>query len=227
MPRIAWIVSLCLAAGCSSGFLEPPPGGTARIRLIAAPADSVALDLIFNGRTLASSVPSGSGSAFVPVSPGAATVSVRYAGRPPATTSAVLAQGASYSVIASGPSAGLRLLLAADTAAVPIAGQAKFRVVHAAPSSPPLDVYLTLAPDSLPGAFRLLFPFDYGVGLSDEFPGYVQRDPGQYRLRFTARGTLTVLLDSGPFDLAAGSVVTAVLGQNGDGSLRVDLVRGT
>ena len=224
---MAWILTLCLAAGCSGGFVEPPPGGTARIRLIAAPADSVALDLIFNGRTLASSVPSGGRSAFVPVSPGAATVSVRYAGRTPTTTSAVLAQGASYSVIASGPSAGLSLLLAADTAAVPVPGQAKFRVVHAAPSAPPLDVYLTLATDSLPGAFRLLFPFDYGVGLSDAFPGYIQRDPGQYRLSFTERGTLTVLLDSGPIDLAAGSVVTAVLGQNGDGSLRVDLVGGT
>ena len=51
------------------------------------------------------------------------------------------------------------------------------------------------------------------------------RPPGRYTVEFTAMGTTRVVLESAAMDAAAGEVLTVVLGENADGSLRVDVVR--
>ena len=92
----------------------------------------------------------------------------------------------------------------------------KLRVVHAAPDAPALDVFLTEEGADLAGAFPYATPFVYGVGTSDEAPGYVEREPGAYRVRFTRARTRDVLLNTGPLPADAGQVFSVLLLQQSD-----------
>jgi len=62
---------------------------------------------------------------------------------------------------------------------------------------------------ALADASPVLAPFAYSAGGS--FPGYVERDPGTYRVRFTENGSLSVLADTGPIGLGQGEIVTVLL----------------
>jgi hypothetical protein len=150
-----------------------------------------------------------------------------------------LEAGRSYSVLASGPVQALTLTLSVDTgfggppvegpppppvdsgaAPPPVTDAARFRIIHAAPDAPPLDPYLTEegAPlDTLP----TLQPFEYG-GLA--LTADLVRRPGRYTVRFTDAGTTHVVLESEAIDAGAGELLTVVLGENTDKSLRVDVV---
>jgi hypothetical protein len=46
-------------------------------------------------------------------------------------------------------------------------------------------------------------------------------------VEFTDAGTTHVVLQSGDIDAAAGELLTVVLGENADRSLRVDVVQGS
>jgi hypothetical protein len=99
---------------------------------------------------------------------------------------------------------------------------ARFRILHAAPHAPPLDPYLlpTGAPlDTVP----TLQPFEYG---SLALTADLVRWPGHWTVEFTEAGTTRIVLTSGDIDVsAAGGLITVVLGENADQSLRVDVLR--
>ena len=154
----------------------------------------------------------------------------------------VLETGGSYTVLTAGPLEALTVMVSVDTgAATPepwppaipgeppdsgnppplMADAARFRIVHAAPHAPPLDPYLTPAGaplDTLP-AFQ---PFEYG---SLALIADLVRRPGRYSVEFTEAGTTRPVLRSADIDAAAGELLTVVLGENADRSLRVDVVR--
>jgi hypothetical protein len=109
------------------------------------------------------------------------------------------------------------------TAPPPITDGVRFRIVHAAPHAPPLDPYLLPAGaplDTLP----TLQPFAYG---SLALTADLVRAPGRYVVEFTAAGTTQVVLQSADIDAVAGELLTVVLGENADQSLRVDVVQGS
>jgi hypothetical protein len=98
---------------------------------------------------------------------------------------------------------------------------ASFRLVHAAPDAPPLDVYLVPAGTAL-DTLPTLQPFAYG---SLALTADLIRTPGRYDVRYTDQGTTHVVLDEPGISGASGELVTVVLGENADKSLRVDVVR--
>ena len=221
-------LALFLAA-CSSSS-EPttaPPPGSALLRAVNAtsgPPISVAVD----GRVVIESVTILQPSTYTYVPSGSHTLEVRSErGTVLGSTPVTFRKDSSYTLVAP-PATGGDPVVAIDTGAVPAAGKVKFRVVHAAPDAPPLDVYLTEAGASLEGATSYVTPFVFGVGASDEFPGYVEREPGTNEVRFTAAGTRDVLLDSGPLPAAAGQVFSVVLVQQSDtlgGGLAIQVLR--
>ena len=200
-------------------------GGDARLRLVNATGSLDGADLLVDGRAIAQDVGARGMSETVAVSAGTHDVAIRRGGQTLESTRFALQDGVHYTVLLAGTSAGATMLVAGDTAAVPAPGMTKVRVVHAAPGAPAIDVYLTEAAAPLDGALRLMFPFTFGIASSGEFPGYVARDPGAWRVRFTAEGTQNVLADSGVLTLSAGEVVTVVVGDSGNGALEVSVVR--
>lgn len=228
--------------GCSGDAAAPQPDDRARLRFASASPDAGALDLLVNGKTIARGVVSTQASQPVEVGTGRATGEVRST-----NSAAVLASvpltldaGKSYTVLVAGPSQTLTAMVSVDTGSMgppppppnpepvdsgnpppPTPDYARFRIVHAAPHAPPLDPYLQpagLPLDSMP----VFLPFEYG---SLALIGDIIRSAGDYTVAFTEAGTRKIVLDSGNIPAAVGELVTVVLGENADRSLRVDIVR--
>ncbi len=113
------------------------------------------------------------------------------------------------------------ILVGVDTTSAPAMDQTKVRIVHTVQGIPTLEAWL--APSNAPAgqsSARLLSPFNYGVGLSGEFPGYVVRAPGSYRIRVTQLATgadqAELVHEFGP-----GEVWSVVLTRRLDGELEL------
>jgi hypothetical protein len=242
--RAAGVAALVLLHGCGTDGTAPASGESARLRLASASPDAGALDLLVNGRTVARAVGRTTASAATEVEAGRTMGEVRATG-----TSATLASvpltlegGKSYTVLAAGPLQALTVMVSVDTgsggqvpppssppgepvdsgnAPPPLADAARFRIVHAAPHAPPLDPYLTPAGSPL-DTVPALEPFEYG---SLALIADLTRRPGHYTAQFTEAGTTRVVMSSDDIDAKAGELLTVVLGENADRSLRVDVVR--
>jgi hypothetical protein len=244
-----WSVGLAvLLAGCGREVVGPRSDELARLRLASASPDAGALDLVVNGMTVARAVGSTAASTPTYLEPGRTTGEVLSSGTkaPLAAVPLTLAAGKSYTVLVAGPREALTAMVSVDTgstagpapapppsppgqpgdtatAPAPVTDLVRFRLMHAAPHAPPLDPYLLPAGaglDTLP----TLQPFAYG---SLALTADLIRAPGHYVVKFTDAGTTHVVLESGDIDAAAGDLLTVVLGENGDQSLRVDVVRGS
>jgi hypothetical protein len=239
---LAAALAALVLQGCGSDSAAPQPDDRAEVRLASASPDAGALDLLVNGETIARGVASTRASQPVAVEAGRATGEVRAT-----STSAVLASvplnleaGRSYTVLVAGSSQALTAMVSVDTGSVdpPPPGPepeptdsgnpppttpdyARFRILHAAPHAPPLDPYLQpagLALDTVP----LFQPFEYGslAMILDAI-----RPAGYYWVAFTEDGTRNIVLETRPIPARVGELVTVVLGENADRSLRVDVVR--
>jgi hypothetical protein len=231
-----------LLQGCASEGTAPG-GADAQLRLASASSDAGALDLLLNGRTIARAVTHSDASAATRVPPGQAMAEIRATGSSAALLSlpVSLQAGESYTLVVAGPHRALTAVVSVDTGSsgpptspppvsgeppdsgtpLPDPGVARFRIVHAAPHAPPLDPYLTPVGAEL-DTIPLFEPFEYGslALISDAV-----RRPGEYAVQFTEKGTKRVVLESGAIDAAAGELLTVVLGEEADRSLRVDVVR--
>lgn len=235
-----------MVLGCGPETVEPRTSETARLRLASASPDAGALDLLVNGRTVAQAVGSTAASASAVVDAGTATGEIRATGTVSALASVplVLAAGKSYTVLVAGPRQALTAMVSVDTGSTtpgipvepnppppgepidsgnppPAPNIVRFRIMHAAPDAPPLDPYLLPAGmplDTLP----TLQPFTYG---SLALTADLVRGPGHYVVKFTDAGTTHVVIESGDIEANADELLTVVLGENADRSLRVDVVR--
>jgi hypothetical protein len=235
-------LSALVLLGCGQDGTAPVSGDRARLRFASASHDAGALDLLVHGRTIARGVESTKASRPAEVETGHTTGEVRTTG-----TAAVLAAvpltleaGKSYTVLVAGPRQSLTAMVSVDSGPAeplpplppgeppdsgnpppPTEHYARFRIVHAAPHAPPLDPYLqpTGAPlDTVP----VFLPFEYG---SLALIADIIRPAGHYTVAFTEAGTREVVLTSGDIRAAVGDLLTVVLGENADQSLRVDVVR--
>jgi len=230
---------------CGRDAAAPQPDDKAQLRFASASPDAGALDLLVSGKTIAQGVGSTQASPLVEIDTGRTTGEVRSSGsgNTLASVPLTLQAGKSYTVLVAGPSGALTAMVSVDTGSVgqppppvpnpppvdsgvtnpppPSRYYARFRIVHAAPDAPPVDPYLQpagLSLDTMP-AFQ---PFEYG---SLALIADMIRLPGDYWVAFTEHGTRKILLDSGTITAEEGELVTVVLGENADKSLRVDVVR--
>jgi hypothetical protein len=243
---LAALAAALVVLGCGPEVIGPRNSEIARLRLASASPDAGALDLVVNGKTVAQAVGSTAASAPAMLEPGPATGEVRSSGTATVLASVplALAAGKSYTVLVAGPREALTAMVSVDTgsgvppvpppgppvppvdsgtAPPPITDAVRFRIVHAAPHAPPLDPYLLPAGaplDTLP----TLQPFAYG---SLALTADLVRSPGHYVVEFTEAGTTHVVLQSADIDGVAGELLTVVLGENADRSLRVDVVQGS
>jgi hypothetical protein len=241
-PLLVAVMAALVLEGCSPEPVGPRSGETARLRLASASPDAGTLDLLVNGRTIAQAVGRTEVSPAAVLEPGPATGEVRATGTSAALASLPLAleAGKSYTVLVAGPMHALTAMVSVDTGSAgtpppppppvdsgnppsppPPVDVARFRIMHAAPHAPPLDPYLLPAGaplDTLP----TLQSFAYG---SLALTADLVRRPGHWTVEFTEAGGTRVVLTSGDLDVKAGELVTVVLGENADQSLRVDVLR--
>jgi hypothetical protein len=220
----AWL-ALALVTACDSK-VAAPRDETARIRLVHGSTVTTPLNLKVDGQTVLQGVAATQISAYAEVEAGSRAVSVTLAGSGHVlvSRSVLLKKNAEYTMLISGTLGNPVGMIASDTAFSPIPDKVKIRVIHAARNAPPLDVYLTHPGDDLATAAKLVEPFEFNVADTSSFPAFVTRDPGDWQVRFTADGTTSVVLDTGPFATVAGQIVTVVLSHDGNNDIVARIV---
>jgi hypothetical protein len=210
MKRLILLTAvLALTFGLSSAALAAD--GQARLRVVHASPDAPAVDVWVNGAVAFSNAPYKGITDYASLAPDSYQVQVTPTG---ATTPVVisatldLAANTDYSVVAVGKLADIEPLVLVDNNALPAAGKAHVRFVHASPDAPAVDIAVKGGP--------VLFanvPFK-GVG------DYLPVDAGTYDLEVRLAGTDTVVLAVPGLALENQVVYTVfAMGLVADGSL--------
>ena len=119
-----------------------------------------------------------------------------------------------YTMIATQHATGAGLLILPDTVSPLPSGQVGIRIINASPSAGPVDFYLTSADSTLatPVAPNITYEGN---------SGYVLAPVGPLRIRITAAGTKTVLLDIDATSLSDGQAKSVLLMDSVGGGLPV------
>jgi len=190
----------------------PPPPPTAELRVLHASPDAPAVDVLIDGAAALTDVDYKAGSPVQTVDAGDYDVQVDgiTPGGPVTVIGPVtltLDADTQYIVAAVGDVASIEpVILTQDTAGA-TAGNARLRILHAAPMAPQVDVFATA-----PGA-DLAASSPVGTFSFKEDLGPVQVPAGDYQIRVTLPNDPgAVVFDSGTLTLADGDdfVVTAV-----------------
>jgi len=179
----------------------------ANVRVVHASPDAPNVDVLVDGTVVLTNVAYEAASGYLAVPAGTRNLQVRATG----TTTTVIdadvavAGGSYYTVMATGPLATIQPLVLTDDLTNPAAGNVKVQLVHAAPSAPTVDIYVTA-----PGAdISMMAPTLTGVPFRG-YSTYLEVPAGSYQVRITPTGTKTVALDTGALALSAGQIRTGV-----------------
>lgn len=224
--RFPSVLLIGLVTAC--GTVDPTgglPAGDAQLAVInALPAGTVATLVLDDG---AITLPPEGNRISRVIPAGSHRLEARAAGgRVLASANFAVAEGSRRTAILGGSVMGpvVSLVVGADTASLPLGDAAKVRVVHTVIGTPTLEAWLAPQGAVIDSSARLVSPFDYGVGLSGIFPGYVVRPPGTYRVRITNLATGAVQAEQS-VAMAAGQVWSVVLTRQADGELELVAVQ--
>lgn len=200
-----------------------PTGPTGRVRFVNAVADPLRADRLnvtVAGTPVAVNIAFGVAAPNPGVQPNPAPYYPVYVGSWPViarrtadTSVTVLSQNIDvaaskdYTVMAVGTSAGVSGVVLTDDNTAPATGSVRLRLVHGSPSSAPaVDLYVTGAATDIatvaPSASNVAFK-----GTS----AYLTLAAGTYRVRVTAAGSKTPLIDATTGALATGAVRSFIL----------------
>jgi hypothetical protein len=204
---------LVLGAACDDDSSSP---ARASLRFIHAAPTVGAVSLRIDGAVLQASSQFGAVPAsYTAIGLGERDLAVRLAAGATdlATASLDAETGVSYTAVLDDDGEDVEILLFEDDRGAPAAGQARLRVINAAPSTTSVDIYVTDADDVLadvdPKASDLT---------PEEASAYLALAAGSHRVRVTSAGSTTnVLLDVEELELDAGDVRTLIVLDDADG----------
>jgi hypothetical protein len=182
-------------------------GGNARLRLMNASPDEGSVDVVVDGKAVSNAVVFGTSSSYASVSSGSRHLQID----PTATTTPVvdesvsLGSGTDTTILLANFATSLNAITLQDDNSAPTSGNAKLRIINAAPGLTPADIYI--APDGTD--INSVAPVISGMGF-ETASGYESLAAGTYRVWFTAPGQKFVFIDSGLLSLSAGQVRTLV-----------------
>ena len=178
---------------------------SAKVRVIHASPDAPNVDVYVDDAKAISDLAYTKAAGPADLNPGVRSLKVKAAG----TDATVIdvspeLEARRYSVYAVGKLASIEPLLLEDTRYA-AKNAAKVRVLHASPSAPKVDIYL-----SRPGSdIDKIDPIKENVPFKT-ISDYFRIRPGKLQVRVTLADTKTVAIDSGALEVAAGDVLTAV-----------------
>jgi hypothetical protein len=185
------------------------PDDEVRIRALHAAPGAPALEVLITDERIADNLGYGQSTTYQSVNGGDRVLRVNsdFGGQNEEliAVEAPLTAGAAYTVVVAGGDAGIVPIILTDDPSAPPAGQAKLRVMHAAPTADAVDIYLTAPGGDLTGATPTFSGVSFGGASS-----YATVPVGAYQVRVTTAGTQDVLVDSGALQLDQGEIQTAV-----------------
>lgn len=200
MKRKFWMVFTLLAVlvlgGVASAHAQTGPS---RIRVFHASPDAPNVDVLVNDELAFENVAFRQVTDYSMVEPGSYNIKVVPTGAAEPVVIDVnvdLATGTFYTIVAADILANITPLVVVDDVTRPNPGQARIRVVHAAPDAPAVDVAVTNG--------NVLFSGLEFTGISE----YLTVEVGTYNLEIRQAGTDVVVLALPGVALDSGSVQT-------------------
>jgi hypothetical protein len=187
-----------LATGCGSS--------SAHIRLLNAIPIPSSLDMLIDGKNVASSIPYGAASGYISVASGSRHLQIETTGSTPFVDETVKVSG---NVTVLDTTSGATVLT--DNNSAPASGDASIRIVNASFNIGTVDVYIVTSGTAIgtTPTFSSL-----GVGSASTYDAVAA---ASYQIFFTQPGTQNVLLSTNTLSFASGQVRTVVAldGQTG------------
>lgn len=211
LKHICACLLVTVVTGCGSNNSDE-----AQVRVLHASPDAPNVDVLIDGAPILENVSYLTASDFLPLDAGHRQVTVTAAGtsRPVIDARVDLADDTSYVIIAAGNLAGISPIVVTADRTPPTAGNAKVRVLHAAPGAPNVDVYVSAPGGDISVSEPTLKNVPFG-NISD----YLTVPAGQYDLAVTVAGTKTVAISAPGVALESEQVATvAALDAPGGGS---------
>ena len=170
----------------------------ARVRAIHLSYDAPNVDIYANGGLAFGNVAFRAASSYATLGSGDVTVDITIAGdvNPYRTLNTTLSPSEDYTVLALNTAANLEALPVVDDNSAPAAGNTKFRVVHASPEAPAVDILIN---DNV-----LLSGVEFR-GVS----GYTEAPAGTYNVKVQAAGGGATVIDV-DVPLNAGTIYTVI-----------------
>ncbi len=185
-------------------------GSTAAVRVVHASPDAPAVNVLVNGTRALEGIPYRGFTGYNNIPAGAVTLEIQVAPAGPIVLreTFTLMPGGNYTFLAIGRVSGgrnpLQLIGLGDDRTFEM-GQAKLRVIHAAPSAPSVDVWATAPYVALGGVAPLLTNVPFGAA-----SGFVAVPQGLYQARVAPTGTRNIVIDSGAVNLTGNTISLAI-----------------
>lgn len=178
----------------------------ARVRVVHASADAPEVDVSVNNGLVLDDVPFGVASDYLELSGDTYNIDVAAASSGASVINAdlVFEPRTDTTIAAVNMLADIEALVLNDDNSAPSAGNVKLRLVHAAITAGPVDVYVTA-----PGADISVTPPTIEDFTFKADSGYLEVPAGDYQVRIAVANTQTVAIDTGTLSLDAGAVRTA------------------
>lgn len=198
---------------------------TGKVRVVHASPDAPAVDVLVDGVKVLENLPFREYSEYLALPAGPHDIRVNVTGTNTTVLQAApnVGAGKAYTAIAvgfaGGQSPALDLMLLADETE-PVEGvNIKLRVVHAAPSAPGVDIYVTTPFESLDNKSPLLQNVPFKAA-----SGYYTVPVSLYQARVAVAGTKTIAIDSHRLVTWNGMVRTIVAVDNRGGGAPFDFI---
>lgn len=178
---------------------------SANVRVFQGSPDTPHIDVLVDGKSLATNIQYGGNSGYLSVKAGSPNVQiVDRSGHPVFQQIMSVAGSASQTLVLTGPSNSLKPVTLTDGGTTAVTDKGNVRVLNASPSIGAADVYLVAPGTSISGV-QPTASLDF-----DKDTGY-QPAENSYEIFLAAPGTRNVLLDTGPISITSGQDQTIVV----------------
>ncbi len=217
-------IQLILSSGSGPATVLHDTATPAALRVVHASPDTPAVDVVVNGNFAQPLVDDLAFPAFTPyVQVPAASYNVKVAAAAdnsvvPINADLTLARGTVSSVLAVGPLASVAPLVLSDDVRR-IATEARVRIVHAAPSAPNVDVFVTAPGAGIASATPVLSNVPFKAA-SD----YLSLAAGNYDVAVAPTGTRTPAIGPVGISVSNGKTYTAIARDSAGGGAPFGLI---
>ncbi len=222
MGRRFALVAVSLAAIFATGCGSSGSSKTGQLRFMQASPSAPHVDLLIDNTTQASNLAYGNTTGYLTVKVG----NRRLDAVPVNSTSAILdlsvpiTENGNTTVLLTGSTGSIKSLALTDGGTTSTTGDGYVRVVNVSVSMGAADVYIVPAGSGING----VTPVATGLALNQS-AGYHLTPAGNYEVLMTSPGTSSVLLDSGPINLASGENWTFIALDGAGGGFSFSLLK--
>jgi hypothetical protein len=201
------LAPLFFSAGCGGS------SSTAQLRIMHASPDETNLDVLIDGKVMASNLAYQGNTGYFTLNTGSHQVQLNLTGTSTSVLSASvsLASSTETTVIAYNYAANLTSLVLTDSNTAPASGDIQLRFVQAAPGVGTADVYAVTAGTGIGGAAPAVTGLAFGKASTYQTLTATSTTTGTgYEIFFTTTGTQFAFIDTGSLTLTSGQIRTIV-----------------